>query len=462
MRISKRTVESVSPDTKDLVVWDDKLPGFGLRVKPSGVRSYIVQYRNSYGHSKRVTIGRHMPMTAEQARDRAVAILSSARLGHDEATARRDKRIAPTISDLCSLYMKEHARQHKRAASIAADERNIRNHVVPLLGTLKVAEVSRPDIDRFKRAVSSGKTAKREHVGPGKVILVKGGPGAANRCMALLSKMFNLAERWGLRPDGSNPCRHVEKFRETKCDRFLSDQELASLAAALREAELSKTERTTALAAIRLLLFTGARLSEILTLKWDHVDLQRCRLNIPDSKTGAKTIYLAPPALEVLQSRSRTDGNPYVLPADGKKRYLVNLQKPWRRIRKRATVWLWQNSEGPISEMVAELSHALGRPASYDECLRAAEEREISLPLGLSDVRIHDLRHSFASIAVAGGLSLPVIGALLGHSQPATTARYAHMADDPLRKAAALAGNRIAGAMGGPREPNVTRRADVG
>ena len=233
-------------------------------------------------------------------------------------------------------------------------------------------------------------------------------PGAANRTLALLSKMFNLAEKWGLRPDGSNPCRHIEKYPERRIDRFLSNAELADLGKVLAEDEYGRTELPSSIAAIRLLLFTGCRLSEILTLRWEHVDFENQYLRLPESKTGPKLVYLSPPALDLLSDLKREDDNPFVILGRKPGTHQVNLRKPWGRIRKKA---------------------------------------------GLEDVRIHDLRHSFASMAVAGGLSLPVIGALLGHSQPATTARYAHLADDPLRQAANIAGGRIAAAMKGGKQP---------
>lgn len=232
-------------------------------------------------------------------------------------------------------------------------------------------------------------------------------PGAANRTLALLSKMFNLAEKWGLRPDGSNPCRHVERYRERKLERFLSNAELARLGAVLNEAERTRTESPSAIAAVRLLLFTGCRLSEILTLCWQHVDLEQGVLRLPESKTGAKVVYLPPAALEVLQGIDRVEGNSYVVVGAKPGAHLVNLTKPWHRIRAKA---------------------------------------------GLDDVRIHDLRHSFASMAAAGGLSLPIIGALLGHTQAATTQRYAHLAANPLKQASELTGKRIADALNTSRQ----------
>jgi integrase len=215
--------------------------------------------------------------------------------------------------------------------------------------------------------------------------------------------MFNVAEDWGLRPENSNPCRRIKKFKETPRERFLSPDELKRLGEALADAD-AKGESPYVTAAIRLLLFTGARLNEILSLEWSHVDLKANLLRLPDSKTGAKTIALPAPAVEILSALPKQEGNPHVICGARDGAHLINLQKPWRRIRKAA---------------------------------------------GLEDVRLHDLRHSFASVAVAGGMSLPLIGSLLGHSQPATTQRYAHLADDPRRAAADAVASTIAASMTG-------------
>ena len=330
-----------------------------------------------------MVIGQFGAITPEKARKIAGDRASEVRHGGDPGAERSEAAKAPTIAQLADRYMAEHARPKKKPRSATSDESNLRNHVLPALGPKKVAAVTRADVARFHHSMRDT-------------------PGAANRVLALLSKMFTLAEKWGLCPDGTNPCRHVERYPERKLERFLSEAELARLAEVIAEAERTRTELPSALAAIRLLLFTGARLSEILSLRWEHVDMEGQCLRLPDSKSGAKTIYLPPAGLEVLDGLGQSDDNPYVIAGAKHGSHLVNLRKPWGRIRARA---------------------------------------------GLDDVRLHDLRHSFASMAVAGGLSLPVIGALLGHTQPTTTQRYAHLADDPLKQAANIAGGRIAAAM---------------
>ena len=216
--------------------------------------------------------------------------------------------------------------------------------------------------------------------------------------MALLSKMLNLAEKWGLRNDAGLLCKHVDKYPENKREKFLSNAEIEQLFTALKTVEQNQTESPYVIAAIRLLLLTGCRFSEIITLKWEYIDFTNHRINFPDSKTGKKSTYVSPYVIEILSNLERKSDNPYVIQGSIEGNHLVNLRKPWYRIRKLA---------------------------------------------GLEEVRIHDLRHSFASIGAASGLSLPIIGALLGHLQVSTTARYAHLLGDPLKDAANVIGEKI-------------------
>ncbi len=390
VRITKTVVDKLEPGE---VRWDSEIRGFGVR-RQRKAKKYVLKTRMN-GRQRWFTIGEHgSPWTPDTARKKALSLLADVHKGTDIASLRAPSRKQPTMADLCERYLGEHAAQHKKASSAAEDKRNIDNHVIPLLGSRMVTEVTRSDIDAFKRAVKDGKTATRNGNGPRSGYrggaVVSGGPCVTNRCLALLSKMFNLAERWGMRPDGSNPVRHVEKYKENRVERYLSEDELDRLANVLSDAEKDSSENPFVIAAIRLLLFTGARLGEILTLRWDYVDLVRSVINLPDSKTGRKPIYLNSLAKEVLSTLPRIEGNPFVIVGNKTGAHLVNIRKPWYRIREAADI---------------------------------------------EDVRIHDLRHSFASVAVSGGLTLPLIGKLLGHKKSATTERYAHLADDPVRAA---------------------------
>jgi integrase len=275
-------------------------------------------------------------------------------------------------------------------------------------------------------------------------------PYQANRNLEVISKMFNLAELWGLRPDGSNPRRHIKKYPEEKRERYLSPTELAALGEALSLAEREGVEDPYAIAAIRLLIFTGCRLNEVMTLKWDYVDFDARCLRLPDSKTGPRLVHLGAPALEVLSSVERRSKNPWVIRGRKPSARRTDLQPPWQRFRNRATIRLWAHAQGTVAaDLVHQLERQLGREPTYDECLAAAKKHNLDLPTGLVDVRIHDLRHSFASGAVALGESLPMIGKLLGHTQVQTTARYAHLAADPVKAAAERVSSSIAALING-------------
>jgi integrase len=384
--ISKRSVDAARSESADSYLWDDELSGFGLKVTPAGRKVYLVQYRlgGRKGRTRRVTIGTHGQIAPDQARVEAKRLLGQIASGGDPAELKQQKKEQPSLGELIELFLSEHADAKLKASSAGEYRRLARLYLPRSLRRRSVVEITRPDIARLHLALRHK-------------------PYQANRLLALLSKFFNWCERHGYRPDGSNPCRHIEKYRERRRERFLSPQELARLGEALAEAEQNESASQFVIAAIRLLILTGARLSEILTLQWPHVEFEHSLLRLPDSKTGQKVVYLNAPALQVLTELPRIEGNPFVICGKLAGARLINLQKPWRRIRKAA---------------------------------------------GLADVRIHDLRHSFASVAAGSGQSLPVIGALLGHSQPQTTARYAHLSADPLRTASDAVGERLANSLG--------------
>ncbi|MAL77242.1 MAG: integrase [Rhodospirillaceae bacterium] len=381
-RLSKRVVDALAPTEKDYFLWDDEIKGLGLRVWPSGRKTYLIQYRDSGARTRRKGLGQHGIVTAEEARKEARELLAAVARGENPSQDSKDKRVALSVAHLCDRFLAEYMMRRCKPKTQEDYRRNIDQYIRPHLGRMKVAEINRSDIQEVHHKLRDI-------------------PYQANRTLAVLSVMFNQAEVWGLRPDGSNPCRHVKKYEEKKRERYLSTEELIRLGQTLNELEVSGEEPLPPIHCIRLLILTGCRLGEIQTLKWSYV--QGNRLRLPDSKTGAKSVYLGPAALEALGKIERLDDNPYVVTGKLPGTHLTDMQRPWRRIRRRA---------------------------------------------GLDDLRIHDLRHSFASSAVGMGESLPMIGKLLGHSQVQTTARYAHLADDPVQVSADRISGELARLMG--------------
>ncbi len=404
-KVTKRAVDALAAkDGTEVVLWDQEVRGFGIRARVGGAKTYILHYRAGTGRGaplRKFTIGKHgSPWTPDLARTEAKRLLGLIASGEDPAEHRAGQRRILTVSELCDLYLKEGA-AHKKSSTLKTDHGRIVHHIKPLLGRMRVDKVARADIERLLIDVKAGKTAAaKPNEGrrrPGNI--ATGGSGVAGQCVALMSTLLAFASARGLRAD--NPARGVKKPPVRKMERFLSEDEIARLAAAL-DAESERTGNPYPIAAIKLLLLTGGRRGEILGLQWQHVDFERQCLRLPDSKTGAKVVYLNAPALEILSGLPRMESNRYVVPGKREGRPLVGIDKLWFQVRTVA---------------------------------------------GLQDVRLHDLRHSFASMGVAGGLSLPIIGALLGHKHPSTTGRYAHLSADPLRAANDVIGGRIAAAL---------------
>ena len=419
-RLSKRVVDGIKPAEKgDTFVWDTEVKGFGLKVTDSGRRVYVFQYRIPGKRTPaRLTIGQHGDTwTTEQARNEAErlrgdmqrGVLPHERKREDEAARSR----AVTMAEFCECYFAD-GTATKKASTVSVDRGRVRRHVLPLLGKRKVAEITVSDVRRFMTDVANGKTAADERTGTRGRAIVTGGKGTATRTVGLLGGIFSFAVQEGIRSD--NPARGVKRFPDKKCKRYLSDAEFAKLGDALKEAEAAGVNRF-AIAALRALVFTGCRLSEILTLRWDEVDFQRSILQLADSKTGAKVVVLGAPALELLAGLPKVQGNPYVFPGEREGKHLVGLPKIWARIRPRA---------------------------------------------GLDDVRMHDLRHSFASKGAGAAVGLLAIGKLLGHRDPKTTARYAHLADDPTKVAADQVSGAIERAMNGVKGDEVVKFKGAG
>jgi integrase len=396
-------------------LWDTgkgAVTGFGARRQAKdrdeqtrGV-SYVLKYRFQ-GRQRMFTIGRHgAPWTPETARKEAQRLLGRVVSGEDPADKKAAALAELTVSDWFDVYERDWSKLHKKSSTVAEDRRNFKKHIEPEIGPLKLAAVTDQHAVRIHRN-------RRDH------------PANGNRVIALLSHMFTVAVSPGFRavPKGHpNPTAEVELYPEKARERFLSAAELARLGKALDRAEqgwqpheaaaLPDNERPArlspedwrAIAAIRLLLFTGARRSEILTMRWDWVDAERGVARLPDSKTGAKTIPLPAPAVEIMAALPRFKGNPHVLPGDKTGTSFVGISKPWQRIRKLAK---------------------------------------------LDDLRLHDLRHAYASLAVANNESLYLVGAVLGHRQADTTERYAHLSADPVKALADRNAARIAAMLQG-------------
>lgn len=391
-KITKRLVDAAEARSAEYFVWDSEIPGFGVRVLPSGRKGYVVQYRAGR-RSRRISLGPSTVLTCEQARNRAISIVAAARNGADPAAERDAGRRAITVKELAERFDKEHIAIRVKASTAKEYRRNLERFILPTLGHLKVTGITRADVAKFHHDLRHIPYQANRCL-----------PYQANRCLEVVSKMFSLAEMWGLRPDGTNPRKHIRKYPEEKRERFLSAAELRRIGEVLREMEAEGIELPSAILAARLLILTGCRLNEIMTSKWAYVDLAERVLRLPDSKSGAKIVHLGQPAAELLRDAQRIDSNPWVIAGTLPGRRLSDLQPFWQRVRARA---------------------------------------------GVKDVRIHDLRHTFASTAVASGQGLPMIGKLLGHTQVQTTARYAHLAAEPVRTAADAVAESLKDALAG-------------
>lgn len=401
LKLTKTSVDASSAQAAEYIVWDTDLPGFGLRVRPSGAKSFVAVYRAGHGRAgvlRKMTVGRPGEhLTPEQARRRAKELLGAAANGDDPAADRAAARRDLTVGELCDLYL-EQGCDLKKASTIATDAGRIERHIKPLLGRKRLRDVCRADIERFLRDVADGKTRADVQTRPKGRAIVRGGKGTASRTVGLLGGIFSFAKNRGL--CSGNPVHGIKRYPDRSFERFLSVPELARLGEALRVVE-AQGSNAAAIAIIRLLALTGSRKSEISRLRWNEIDLARRCLRLGDSKTGPKVIPLGAPAVKLLASWPENSSE-WVFPAARGTKSFQGLAKIWRRVR---------------------------------------------LAAGLADLRLHDLRHSYASVALARGNALPVIGALLGHADVKTTARYAHLADDPLRIAAGAVATSIAAAM---------------
>ena len=373
LKLTKRTVDALTVSDRDSLYWDRDLAGFGVRVHGTGRKVYVVQSRGPSG-LKRVSIARHGDISTAEARKQASVIIDRIKRGQDPQPPP-----TPTVSDLVERFTRVHVKVHCNASTVSQYRRVLDYHVLPTFGEMALTEVGRRDISALHHRL--------RHT-----------PVAANRVVKILSTMFSLAEAWELMSPGNNPCRFLRLYPERPSERFLTPEEFRRVGQALSNAEADGSVWRPAIAAIRLLLLTGCRVSEILALRWDDVDFTSRELRLRDTKTGPRMVPLTGPVATVLDSIERVPGHPWVIVGQKPGVPLSNLKYYWYSIRVHA---------------------------------------------GTHDVRLHDLRHSYASRALALGESLPTIGKLLGHTKVATTARYAHLMRDAAKAAAARVGDSI-------------------
>ena len=375
-KLTKRLVESIKPHEKnEILVWDSELKGFGVRIFPTGRRTYFVQYRNPFGSTRRKKIGVHGVITAELARDEAKGLLGSIAKGKDPSKDFQQAKNKPIMIEFAKEYLEVYAKANKRPKSYQEDQKMLNSIILKKLGNKKVEEVTTHDIQHLHHELR--KT-----------------PYMANRVRALLSKMFNLAVQWNWA--SVNPVKGVVKYQEQKRARWLNDTELAGLW------DVLETYHNQSVAnAIRLLTLTGSRRNEVLSAEWIQFDLEKGVWIKPAHTTKQNKMEhlpLSSQVLTLLKKMKEEDTTKYLFPGKVRGEPLQDIKKDWNTISTNA---------------------------------------------GLTDLRLHDLRHTHASHLVSSGLSLSIVGKLLGHTQASTTQRYAHLADEPLRQAAELFGNKL-------------------
>ncbi|MEO6607833.1 MAG: tyrosine-type recombinase/integrase [Aestuariivirga sp.] len=406
-KLTKRSVDEARSDSKSYLLWDGELRGFGLLVLPSGVKSYVLQYRNDARRSRRLTIGRHGALTVGQAREIAQEAAVAIAKGIDPVGSKQSYREAPTVSELLERYLTDHVNPHN-AVSTQRDIRVIiEKKLKPSVGTIKVNDLTRADVAKLHTSM-------------------KDIPRRANYVLAILSKALSLAELWGLRVQNSNPCIGIKRYPENHRTRFLGQDEVKRLLAALIEAEtiglpwnvegnaskhLAKEEnRRTRLSwqvvgAVRLLLLTGARLSEITLLKWSDVDFEVGTIALPKIKGAKRQPFPASAAaLSILASLPRMKGSDFVFPRNTNKSIPISkevMESSWQRLRWRAAI---------------------------------------------EDVHLHDLRHTVGTYAGQAGVSGFIVRDLLRHANISTTGQYVNFDANPVREIADLVGERILGA----------------
>lgn len=383
-KLTKKAIDTATPQVRDYEIRDTEAPGFLCKITPAGRKTFMLQYRTLGGERRKPAIGQFGELTVEQARAIAQKWLAEVREGRDPSLDKHKARETPSMRVFCDEFMERHSIPHNKPSTVKGNKSIIKTHIKPKLGKLKVDAVTRTDVADVMRDMV-------------------GTPGAANHVLSCLKKMFNCAELWGYRSDGTNPCRLVPKYPEGKRTRLIKNPELATLFAYLDRADLEGLEHPTYTLAIRLQFAFAARMSEIITLEWEWIDFEERRVVWPDSKTGGMSKPLSEEAYDLLWHAPRFHDSPYVVPC---------VTKPSKRMSKRAYWAAWTR---------------------------------ILASCGIAHVGTHGIRHRAATDIANSCIPLKVGMTLTAHKTVAMFMRYVHVEDDQVRSAAEVVANRRAG-----------------
>lgn len=391
LKLTKTVVETAAAATKAYELRDTLVPGFVCKVTTTGKRIFALQYRTNAGERRKPTIGRFGELTVDQAREIARDWLADIRKGHDPSAEKAAARRALTVNELCRQFIEEYSTPRNKPSTVETYQEHINRYIIPTLGRIKVPDLTRADVSEMMHAYS--------HI-----------PSTINRAFACLRKMLNMAEVWGYRPDGSNPCRHVPMYPEKGKTRFITDGELVRIYEYLDRADEEGLEHPLLTLGIRLQFSFAARMSEIRLLEWAWVDFENRRVEWPDSKTGKMSKPMSKDAYQLLSAAPRIQGSPYVCPS------VFRADQPM--------------SEGTYKN-------------GWTRILERAE---------VPHVGTHGIRHRAATDIANSGVSVKIGMALTAHKTATMFMRYVHAEDSPVREAAEHVASLRKDLVSGPNE----------